>query len=248
MTFRILLLGILLGSGQVFAAETWTLTDRQGREIVVDELFYDGVELSVRRVGDYHKIKIAPELLSKKCWAELNKSMAKDAMITLEVVRRTKTSTDTERNTSTGYYTYTDEEKEVMKVNYFEMSLGSSSHFVSDLQIDYFIISDDEVDCGSLSEQVSFAEPVETQVSKAISHTERSFKSSYGYKYESKSGDSKAGVVVLVRNAADDLVAEYASSNKLLDEFRGMERALRAQWEADESSGGGQVTLLKRRL
>ncbi|CAA6677515.1 MULTISPECIES: hypothetical protein [unclassified Lentimonas] len=235
MMLRILLLGALLGYGQMFAAETWTLTDKQGRDIVVDKLFYDGVELSVRRVGAYNKIKIAPELLSKKCWAEISKEMAKDARITLEVVRRTKTSTDTDRNTSTGYYTYTDEEKEVKKANYFEMNLGSSSHFVSDLRVEYFIISEGEVDCGRLFEQVSFAEPVETQVSKVVSHTERSFKSSYGYSSSYKSGDSKAGIVVLVYNTAGDVVAEYATSNKLMEEYRGMANSLRNRMKAKPS-------------
>ena len=229
MKFRILLLGALLCLGQMLSAETWTLTDTQGRDIVVDQLFYDGVNLSVRRVGAYNKMKIPPEMLSKKCWGELSESMAKDAKISLEVVRRTKTSTDTDRSTSTGYYTYSSEEKNVKKMNYFEMSLGSSSHFVSELRIEYFIISEDEVDCGTLSKQVSFAEPVETQVSKSVSHTERNYKSSYGYSSSYKYGDSKAGAVVFVYNATGDVVAQYATSNKLLDEYRGMENALRSR-------------------
>lgn len=210
-------------------AETWTLEDKQGREIVVDQLFYDGVNLSVRREGAYNKMKIPPEMLSKKCWEDLSQSMSEDANISLEVVRRTKTSTDTDRNTTQGYYTYSSEEKEVKKMNHFEMSMRSSSHFESQLKVEYFIISDREVDCGVLSKTVSFAEPLELAVSKAVSHTEYNYKSSYGYKYESKTGDSKAGVVVFVYNTNGDEVAQYASSNKLLDEFRSYERSLRAK-------------------
>ncbi|MFQ3224905.1 MAG: hypothetical protein ACI8Z5_001157 [Lentimonas sp.] len=92
-----IVLGALLCLGQMLPAEMWTLTDKQGRDMEVDQLFYDGVNLSVRRVGAYNKIKIAPDLLSKQCWAELSEDMAKDAKITLEVVRRTKTSTDADR-------------------------------------------------------------------------------------------------------------------------------------------------------
>jgi hypothetical protein len=203
--------------------------------MVVDQLFYDGVNLSVRRVGSYNKMKISPDVLSKKCWAELSKRMAEEAKISLEVVRRTKTSTDTDRSSTTGYYTYSSEEKEVKKMNYFEMSMRSSSHFVSDLRIEYFIISEEEVDCGVLSEKVSFAEPLEAQVSKAISSREYSYKSSYGYQYERKYGDRKAGIVVFVYNATDEVVAQFATSNKLLDEFRGLERALRSKMKS--SSG-----------
>lgn len=222
-------MGICLCLTQVLVGETWTLTDTKGREIVVDQLFYDGVNLSVRRVGAYNKMKIKPDMLSKKCWAELNESMAKTAAISLEVVRRTKTSTDTDRRTDSGYYTYSSEEKEVKKTNHFEMSLGSSSHFVSDLTIEYFIISQEEVDCGRIKDKVSFSEPLETSVSKAISHKEYNYKSSYGYNYSHKYGDSKAGAVVFVYDTDGKKVAEYATSNKLMDEFQGMERALRSE-------------------
>ncbi len=148
MKHLILFFGALLCFVQMVRAETWTLVDKQDRPIVVDQLFYDGVNLSVRRVGAYNKMKISPDLLSEKCWAELNESMANTAVIELEVVRRTKTSTDTDRSNNYGYST--SEEKEVKKMNHFEMSLGSSSHFVSDLRVEYFIISEEEVDCGRL--------------------------------------------------------------------------------------------------
>ena len=224
------MLGISLCFGQLLLAETWTLTDATGRELVVDQLFYDGVNLSVRRVGAYNKMKISPDTLSKECWAELNESMAKAAVIELEVVRRTKTSTDSDRNNYYGYYSR--EEKKVQKMNHFEMSLRSSSHFETDLTIEYFIISEEEVDCGRLSEGVSFSEPLETSVSKAISHTEYEYKSSYGYQYNSKSGDSKAGAVIFVLDADGKEMAQYATSNQLLDEFRGMERALRSKMKS----------------
>jgi len=234
---------------QALCAETWTLTDKQGRKMEVDQLFYDGKDLSVRRVGAYNKLKISPDLLSEKCWEELNRTMAKEAKLSLEVVRRTKTSTDSERSSTTGYYTYSSEKKQVRKMNQFEISMRSSSHFVNDVKIEYFIISDEEVDCGVLSESASFAEPVEASVFKAISHTEHSSKSSYGYKYKYKSGDSKAGVVVFVRNADDEVVAEFATSNKQLSEFRGLEPALRSKWKsklgAVASVSGKQVTIDK---
>lgn len=243
MKHRVLLVGVLFCLAHVSLGETWTLVDKQNREIVVDQLFYDGVNLSVRREGDYRKVKIRPDMLSKRCWAELNKRMAKDAKISLEVVRRTKTSTDSDRSSTTGYYTYSSEEKEVKKVNYFEMNLCSSSHFVSDLTIEYFIISDEEVDCGVLSESVSFAESLEAQVSKAISHREYSYKSSYGYKYERKYGDSKAGIVVFVYNTEGEVVAQFATSNKLLDEFRTMQRGLRSRMKS--AGGTEQMTIDK---
>ena len=241
MKLRILLCGVLLSCGQLSAAKTWTLIDKQGRDIVVDQLFYDGVSLSVRRVGEYNKMKITPDLLSPKCWAEISKEMATDARITLEVVRRTKTSTDTDRATSSGYYsTYTNEEKQVKKTNYFEMSLGSSSYFESDLRIEYFIISEKEVDCGRIIERVSFAEPTEVQVSKSVSHTERNYKSSYGYSSSYKYGDSKAGIVVLVYNVAGEMVAEYATSNKLMDEYRGMANSLRTKMKPPRKKKDGK--------
>jgi hypothetical protein len=236
MRHLILFFGVLLCFTQIVRAETWTLVDKQDREIVVDQLFYDGVNLSVHRVGAYNKIKIPPDMLSKQCWTELNQSMAKEATISLEVVRRTKTSTDSDRNNTSGYYSYSSEEKSVRKLTFFDMSLKSSSHFVSEVAIEYFIISEDEVDCGRLSEQVSFAEPLDTSVSKAISHTERNYKSSYGYSYSYKDGDSKASAVVLVYDAAGDKVAEYATSNKLLDEFRGMERGLRSRMNSGKGN------------
>lgn len=237
-----ILMSLCLCLSQVLFGETWTLTDTKGRDLVVDQLFYDGVNLSVRRVGAYQKMKISPDTLSKKCWAELNESMAKTALISLEVVRRTKTSTDSDRDNNYGYSSSV--EKQVKKTNYFEMSLCSSSYFVSDLTIEYFIISEEEVDCGRLLEQVSFAEPVETSVSKKISHTEYEYKSSYGYNYNRKDGDSKAGAVVFVLDPDGKEMAQYATSKKMLDEFRGMERGLRSRMDSSskkkKKGGSGQ--------
>jgi hypothetical protein len=85
---------------------------------------------------------------------------------------------------------------------------------------------------------------LEITVSKAISHTEYNYKSSYGYNYSHKSGDSKAGAVIFVYNSADKVVAQYATSNKLLDEFKGMERALRSKMK----SGKKQITIDKDNL
>ena len=239
MKCLILLIGAVC-FGQLLFGETWTLVDTKGRELVVDQLFYDGVDLSVRRVGAYNKMKISPDTLSKECWAELNESMAKTAAISLEVIRRTKTSTDTDRDSTSGYYTYSSEKKKIQKMSYFEMSLRSSSYFETSLMIEYFIISEDEVDCGRISKKISFSEPVETSVSKAISHTEYEYKSSYGYKYSRKSGDSKAGVVVFVLDADGKEMARYATSNKLLDEFQSLERGLRSRMNgSNESKGNG---------
>ncbi|MFT5825467.1 MAG: hypothetical protein ACI8ZW_000960 [Yoonia sp.] len=108
------------------------------------------------------------------------------------------------------------------------------------------------MDCGKLSKQVSFAETVEAQVSKAVSHTEYNFKSTYGYSSSYQSGDSKAGAVMFVYNASGDVVAQYATSNKLLDEYRGMENALSSRMKgssrknkngARESAGNPQMTI-----
>ncbi len=237
-------MSLCLCLGQVLLGETWTLEDTKGRELVVDQLFYDGVNLSVRRVGAYNKMKISPDTLSKKCWAELNESMAKAAVIELEVARRTKTSTDSDRTTDSGYYTYSREEKEVRKMTHFEMSLRSSSHFMTALTIEYFIISEEEVDCGRIAKGVSFAAPLETSVSKAISHTEYNYKSSYGYNHSYKDGDSKAGAVIFVLDADGKEMAQYATSNRLLDEFRGMERSLRSRMNnsnrKNQKGGAGQ--------
>ncbi|MFQ3271678.1 MAG: hypothetical protein ACI9A1_002005, partial [Lentimonas sp.] len=38
-----IVLGALLCLGQMLPAEMWTLTDKQGRDMEVDQLFYDGV-------------------------------------------------------------------------------------------------------------------------------------------------------------------------------------------------------------
>ena len=238
MRWLILLIGTLYCFGQCLYGETWSLVDTKGREIVVDQLFYDGVHLSVRRVGAYQKLKIRPDTLSKECWAELNESMAKTAAISLEVIRRTKTSTDTDRDSTSGYYTYSSEKKKIQKMSYFEMSLRSSSYFETSLMIEYFIISEDEVDCGRISKKISFSEPVETSVSKAISHTEYEYKSSYGYKYSSKAGDSKAGVVVFVLDVDGKEMARYATSNKLLNEFQSLERGLRSRMNGSNGSKG----------
>jgi hypothetical protein len=59
-----------------------------------------------------------------------------------------------------------------------------------------------------------FAEPVETSVSKKISHTEYEYKSSYGYNYNRKDGDSKAGAVVFVLDPDGKEMAQYATSKK----------------------------------
>ena len=130
-------------------------------------------------------------------------------------------------------------------MNHFEMSLSSSSYFVTDLKIEYFIISREEVDCGRVLEKISFSKPLETRVSKALSHSEYNYKSSSGYKYSSKDGDSKAGAVIFVYNSADEVVAQYATSNKLLDEFRGMERALRDNMKSENKQ---RLTIHKNNL
>tara|TARA_B110001469_G_C9610433_1_gene303654 strand:+ start:132 stop:902 length:771 start_codon:yes stop_codon:yes gene_type:complete len=243
MKCLILLIGAVC-FGQLLFGETWTLVDTKGRELVVDQLFYDGVDLSVRRVGAYNKMKVSPDALSKECWVELNEAMAKAAVIDLEVVRRTKTSTDSDRTANSGYYTYSREEKEVQKLTRFEMNLRSSSHFISNLTIEYFIISEEEVDCGRILKSVSFAAPLETSVSKAISHTEYNYKSSYGYNHTYKNGDSKAGAVIFVFDADGKEIAQYATSTKLLDEFRGMQRGLRSRMDSSEKKkkkgGSGQ--------
>lgn len=220
----------LLVSAQMLSAETWTLESKDGRSIEVDYLFYDGVDLTIQRVGDYRKINLTPDQLSEKSWKSIEKEFAAKAAIELEVTRQTKTSTATERENHDSYYTTT--RKETAKINRFIIELSSSSYFNSKVTIEYFLFADGEVEYGRIPAELSMRKPFETQVEKTLEST--SYKSSYsdyGTYYSSSSGDKSASIGVILHNAEGDEIEEYASSEKLKEHMNSIKHKLRDSYK-----------------
>ncbi|WP_148216311.1 hypothetical protein [Coraliomargarita akajimensis] len=211
-------------------AETWTLTDRQGRSIVVEEIFYDGVNLSIRRVDDYRKIKLNPKLLTDECWQGLNREFGSAVKLRMEVTRRTKTSSDRDRqvNYTSFSYTHSTEQKDIQKRTIYDIEIRSPSYFSSDVRVEYFIFSDEEVDYGRESRIAKINEPILLSVSKTLEKSERSYSSTYsGTYYKRESGNTKADVVVRVYNLEGALICEYTTSQKVKDRFLGLESLLK---------------------
>lgn len=216
MRFSAILLSFMAMALPPVAADTWTLEDKEGRSIEVEELFYDGKELSFRRVGGYRKHSISPDTLSKKSWDDLSTEMGKKANIRLDVNRTTKTNTDSSKSHS--YYS-TYKRTEVSKLNRFEIEISSISYFPTDLKIKYFIFSDDEIDYGHIFKQVAFRDPLKFELSKALSHREYQRKSSLGSNYKRKYGSSKAGMILFILNADGDELARHTTSKALFDDY-----------------------------
>ncbi|MDP4610809.1 MAG: hypothetical protein NWT02_06440 [Opitutales bacterium] len=217
-------------SVQMLSAETWTLESKDGRSIEVDYLYYDGVDLTIQRVGDYRKINLTPDQLSEKSWKNIEKEFSAKAAIELEVTRQTKTSTATEHENHDSYYTTT--RKETAKINRFIIELSSSSYFNSKVTIEYFIFVDGEVEYGRIPAELSMRKPFETQVEKTLAST--SYKSSfsdYGTFYSSTSGDSSASIGVILHNAEGDEIEDYASSEKLKEHMHSIKQQLRDSYK-----------------
>lgn len=213
-------------SVQMLSAETWTLESKDGRSIEVDYLFYDGVDLTIQRVGDYRKINLTPDQLSEKSWKSLEKEFSAKAAIELEVTRKTKTSTEIERDKYSSYYTHT--RKEIEKINRFIIELSSSSYFNSKVTIEYFIFVDGEIDYGRIPAELSMRKPFQTHVEKTLEST--SYKSSsfdFGTYYSSSSGDSSASIGVILHNAEGEEIEDYASSEKLREYMHSIKQKLR---------------------
>lgn len=223
----------LFVSGHVLSAETWTLESKDGRSIDVDYLFYDGVDLTIQRVGDYRKINLTPDQLSEKCWKGIEKEFAAKAAIDLEVTRKTKTSTETERQSYSGYYdTYSSSRKEIEKINRFIIELSSSSYFNSKITIEYFIFADGEVEYGRIPAELSMRKPYETQVEKTLeSTTYKSSSTYYGTYYKSGTDDSSANIGVILLNSDGEEIEEYASSEKLRENMHGMKQKFRENYK-----------------
>ncbi len=231
--------------GALSAGETWTLTNQKNQSIEVDYIFYDGVQLSCRKVGSVNKFKLSPNDLSKECWKEIQASFGNSAVIDLEVSRRTKTSSDTDRTSYSGYFsTYSHERKDIEKLNLFTIELSSSSHFASEVTIETFIFADGEVEYGRIPATVSMRESFETVVEKMMESTEYSSKSSYsGTYYKSEYGDDKAYLGVIVLNGRGEEIADYASSGKIKSRMHAIKHSERQSFKP---KGGGKETNKKK--
>lgn len=216
---------VLSAFSSICVADVWTLIAQDGRKIDVDYIHYDGVELSIQRVGDYRQLKLSPDTLDPKCWKDLNQEMGATASIRMEVERRTKTDRETDRRSYSGYYYgYSRKVEEVQKLTQFTVELSSSTYFESELSIIYYILSSDGLDVGKVTTKISMPQPFEGTFSKMLEKTERSSSDTYwGTYYRSTSGDTKADFVVMVYNQEGDLVADYASSAKSKEYIRSVE-------------------------
>lgn len=215
----ILLLALLAAQFASAAKETWTLTSKDGHSIEVDYIFYDGVQLSFKKVGGMNKIKIDPSLLNEKSWKALQADFSKKAKIDLEVTRRTKTSTDTDRQSYSGYYdTYTHTTKEIEKLNLFYVEVESSSHFETALTVEYFIFHKESIEYGRIPAKVSLREPFETVLEKTTAgSTYSSSYAGYGTYYRSGSGATTAEAAVILLDSDGNEINSYANSTKLMN-------------------------------
>ncbi|MGB0258684.1 MAG: hypothetical protein ACPGES_08535 [Coraliomargarita sp.] len=222
------------------AGETWTLTNKKNQSIEIDYIFYDGDQLSCRKVGGINKFKISPNDLTKECWETIQKSMGDNAVLDLEVSRRTKTSTDTDRSSYSGYYsTYTHERKDTEKLNMFSLELTSSSHFSSKVIIETFIFAGNEVKYSQIPAEVSMRKPFEKVLEQMMKSTEYSSKSSYsGTYYKSEYGDDKASIGVIVLNGRGEEVAEFASSGKIKSRMHGLKHEKRQSYKPQNNASG----------
>ncbi len=222
--------------GVLNAAETWTLTNKKNQSIEVDYIFYDGQQLSCRKVGAMNKFKISPDDLSKDSWSVIQESFGNSAVIDLEVSRRTKTSTDKSRSSYSGYYTYTNERKDTEKLNLFDIELSSSSHFTSKVTIETFIFAENEVEYRQIPAKVSMRQSFETVLEKLMNNTEYRATSSYsGTYYKSEHGDDKAYIGVIVLNGSGEEIAEYASSGKIKARMHSVKNEQRTKFKSKSS-------------
>lgn len=218
---RLYILLLVLFAAQFASAEkdTWTLTSKDGRSVEADYIFYDGVELTFRKLGGMHKLKLDPALLDEKSWLALQDDFSKQAKIDLDVTRRTKTSTETDRRSSTGYYdTYTHTTKEIEKLNLFYVEVESSSHFETAFTVEYFIFHEDSIEYGRIPAKVSLREPFETVLEKTTEgSTYSSSYTGYGTYYKSGSGAQTAEAAVYLLDSEGNEIEKFANSNKLME-------------------------------
>lgn len=239
MKLFVLFLAIFLFANiQANAAETWTLTDKKGRSIEVDYIFYDGVNLMFRRVGSVSKVKVSPDLLEKSSWAKIQDEFGSRPGVRLEVERTTKTSTDKNRSVYSGYYHYSHERKETQKLNRFSVEVTSSSHFESELRLEYFIFAEGEVEYDQIPFDISLRAPFETVLEKMMESTEYTAKSTYsGTYYKSESGDDKATIGIIILNSNDEELAEYSSSRKIAERMHSLKHNKRSNFRPKKKKG-----------
>ena len=214
------------------AKDTWTLTSKDGRSIEADYIFYDGVQLTFRKVGGMNKIKIDPYLLKEKSWQALQKDFAKEARLELSVTRRTKTSTDTDRQSYSGYYdTYTHTTKEIEKLNLFYVEVESSSYFETELVVEYFIFQSDTIEYGRIPAKVSMRKPFETVLEKTTEgKTYSSSYAGYGTYHKSGGGAQTAEAAVFLLNSEGNEINSFANSNKLMEYTNRIKAKKRAEY------------------
>lgn len=231
---RLYILILLIFTAQFASAakETWTLTSKDGRSVEADYIFYDGVQLTFRKVGGMNKIKIDPDLLDEKSWKALQNDFAKEARLDLNVTRRTKTSTDTDRQSYSGYYdTYTHTTKEIEKLNLFYVEVESSSYFETELEVEYFIFQSDSIEYGRIPAKVALGKPFETVLEKTTEG--KSYSSSYGgygVYYKSGGGAQTAEAAVFLLDKEGNEINSFANSNKLMEYTNRIKSKKRAEY------------------
>lgn len=215
------------------AKETWMLTSRDGRSVEADYIFYDGEELTFRKLGGMHKLKLDPALLDEKSWKMLQDDFSQKAKIDLNVTRRTKTTTDTDRKSYSGYYdTYTHTTKDVEKLNLFYVEVKSSSYFETSVVVEYFIFHSDSIEYGRIPAKVSLRKPFETVLEKTTEG--RTYSSSYvgyGTYYKSGTAAQSAEVAVFLLDSDGNEVNSFANSNKLMDYTNRIKTLKRAEYD-----------------
>lgn len=242
---RYFLVILLLPISQI-SAETWTLTDKKGRSIEVEDLAYNGTELYFKRVGDYRQMSITPDLLTEKSWNAIVTEFGKQATIKLEVDRSTKTKRDSETTYSS--LSYTSKSLDVTRLNEFEIEISSTSFFQTDLKIVYFIFAEDQIDYGQTFKEVSRNNPIKIQLSKTLSHQEYKSSSTYGYNYKRKYGSSKAGLVVHVFNVDGDEMNQAATPTSVSKDYEFFEAALKKKLDLLPQGKDARQTFYKGSL
>lgn len=183
-------------------------------------------------MGGLNKIKIDPDLLDEKSWQTLQDDFSKKASLDLNVTRRTKTSTETDRQSYSGYYdTYTHTTKEIEKLNLFYVEVESSSYFETELEVEYFIFQSDTIEYGRIPAKVSLAKPFETVLEKTTEgKTYSSSYAGYGTYYRSGGAAQTAEAAVFLLDSEGNEISSFANSNKLMEYTNRIKSKKRAEY------------------
>ena len=208
-----LILGALLAS-ELFATQTYILTDKQGREIAIKNPYYDGADkLKVTRKSDGRTFNLFPSLLTPESWQKLNEDVTRSMGVSLDV-RPIAIRKDKQVHWITDYGSH-DTTKRVQRN--FTIKVSSVSHFSKTITVRvFFLDGNDNLNIQSQSHTLSRNTPFNyTSNNKA---EERTLKlAALGITYEEGAKTTDTNLVVTVEHSNGNIAATYSTNQSALD-------------------------------